>query len=159
MILTLAAWWGKQRVMENTARILPRESWEHVQEKFPIPPAPAELSKLTSETLQAVVQTNPFSPLRKTVIPQPVIQQPQGVQLQSVAPPAKARWIYKGRIEFSKKQRAVMENAATGKTHFLEVGQEVAGFKLLDIAENQVLLSDVEKNEEVVVPLQTTLAQ
>jgi hypothetical protein len=53
------------------------------------------------------------------------------------------------------KQRAVLQDVTSQKTYFLQLGQEVAGFKVLDIAENRVLLSDPHTQEEVVVPITT----
>jgi hypothetical protein len=66
---------------------------------------------------------------------------------------ASPKFVYKGRINVGSRQRAILEDAAARKTYFLEVGQAVAGFKVLDIAENRVVLSDPQTNQEVVVSL------
>ena len=63
------------------------------------------------------------------------------------------QFIYKGRINLGKKQRAVIEETTAKKTYFLEVGQAVAGFKVLDIQEKQVILSDPQTSKEVAVSL------
>ena len=104
------------------------------------------------ETVEAVVQANPFSPQRRFVPPPTT-----GGSAGAASPPIdKAQFLYKGQISVGKRQRAIMENTTTRKTHFLEVGQEVAGFKVLDIAQNQVVLSDLQLHEDVVVPLVTS---
>ena len=48
-------------------------------------------------------------------------------------------------------RRAIVEDAANKKTYFLQVGQEVAGFKVLDIDESQVILSDLNTQKQMVV--------
>lgn len=62
-------------------------------------------------------------------------------------------FIYKGRIMLGGMPRAILEEVWSKKTHFLQLGHTVAGFKLVDMTENHVVLSNVKTNESVVVPL------
>ena len=55
-------------------------------------------------------------------------------------------------------QRAIVEEGASHKTYFLQVGQTVAGFKVLDIGQKQVVLSNLATQEELVVSLASLTA-
>ena len=125
------------------------DSWAHVQHDYPMVPEAPEASTLSGEIVEGVVRANPFSP-RRRFVPSATgggDTEYGGTAIESTKPV----FTYKGRINVGQRQRAIMEETESGKTYFLEVGQEVAGFKVLDIAENQVVLSDTKTNEEVVV--------
>jgi len=64
---------------------------------------------------------------------------------------AQARTVFERMLATGRGARAIVEEATSGKTHFLEIGQSVAGFKVLDISESRVVLSDPQTGEEVVV--------
>ena len=124
-----------------------KDEYPTVWEATPVPTLPAD-------TAQAVVSANPFSPERRRAA-QPV--SPDQAEISSaVTPPPQLRFLYKGRINLGKRQRAVVEEMTGQKTYFLEVGQEAAGFKVLDITENRVVLSDLQTGEEVVVSVGST---
>ena len=108
-----------------------------------MPPELSDAPSLSSEALQSFIQANPFSPQRRYVPP------PQKAKSLESPEPQKPVLQFKGRIQLGKRQRAVLKDVTAGKTHFLEVGQEVAGYKVLDIAEDRVLLSDLQTDEEV----------
>ena len=112
-----------------------------------VPPQPL----LSTETVEALVRANPFSPQRR-LKPPPSGGETGGGSGEPVAAP-KPKFFFKGRIDLGKRQRAIVEDTTSHKTYFLEVGQEVAGFKVLDIAENRVVLSDLQTKQEVVVSL------
>jgi hypothetical protein len=107
------------------------------QEHTPLPPP-------SGVNADAVVRANPFSKTRGEL---PASDQAGAAAAHEDPQPA---FVYKGQILMGQRQRAILEDATTKKTHFLEVGQGVAEFKVLDMTEEQVVLSD-EKT-------QTTLA-
>ena len=140
------AWWWRSQVVGTQRIAMPAERWEQVREQYPMPTAVSDAPSVGTEVLQGFVEANPFSPLRRYVTPPP--DEPLQAGQAPVAPPQPVLR-FKGRILLGQKQRAVLEDLTAKKTYFLEVGQEVAGYKVLDIAENRVLLSDPQKNEEV----------
>jgi hypothetical protein len=91
------------------------------------------------------VKANPFSPQRRTAPPQ-TTSGAAGTSGAAAAKPA-TQLVYKGRVSLGATQRAIVEDVTTKKTYFLQVGQEVAGYKVLDMAENEVVLSDVKTHE------------
>ena len=128
------------------------ESWAHVQEQYPIPQEPPEAPKLSPETTEAIIAANPFSPKRRSAPPAVESGTGDGGTPQPAEPP-KPKFTFKGLIKLGNRSRAIVEDTVNHKTYFLEVGQEVAGFKVLDIAEKQVVLSDLLTREEVVVSI------
>ena len=148
-----AAWRWRGMVHAREAEALMKDSWEEVHDRFPMPPERAPDLSLEAGTFEGVVRANPFSPLRRAV-PLPREEAVEGVD-GTPAQPGQPQLVYKGRIALGTKQRAIIENLTDKKTHFLEVGQEVAGFKVLDIAENRVVLSDEETRAEVVLSVAT----
>lgn len=145
-----AAWW-RVSVSRATADALPRETWERVKEAYPLPTEEPLIKGRTSERAATLIDVNPFSPLRGQAA-FAVGQPGQGAVLSATAA-AEPRFAYKGRVQLGARRRAVVEEMTAGKTYFLEVGQAVAGFKVLDIDEKRVLLSDPQTHEEVAVPL------
>lgn len=150
------AWWWRQRVVRAKPTETIEASWEHVKREYPLSLELVEPPRLSAETATAVVRANPFSPERFRA-PGPASGgegDPGGSGgAPVIAPP---RFVYKGRVNFGKSQRAIVEETTSRKTHFLEVGQEVTGFKVLDISETRVLLSNLKTREEVVVSLTAT---
>ena len=145
------AWWWRVRVLHAKPTLAQEESWEHVKEQYPLPSDTGDLSETLGELSNLVASANPFSADRRNVAL--TTQEGQSEAAPQVPAPAPTEWVYKGRIDLGNRQRAILEDAKTRKTHFLEVGQEVAGFKVLDIAENRVVLSDVKTGKEVAIPL------
>ena len=146
--ITAAAWWWRATVF-HTHREPPAEApWQHVQERYQLPQEPAEAEKLSPEALEAILAANPFSPDRRS---KPASGVSSGGTAATAAVPAAPKFVYKGLVKLGNRQRAIVEDVTSRKTHFLEVGQEVAGFKVLDIAENRVVLSDPKTKEEIVV--------
>ena len=130
---------------------LKTDAWEHVKTQYPVPLEPGPTPALSTELFEAVVSANPFSPQRRATGTSTV---PEGGSAGGgSATPALPKFVYKGRINVGSHQRAILEDATAHKTYFLEVGQAVAGFKVLDIAEKQVVLSDPQAPQELVVPL------
>ena len=131
-------WQWRQGLARQMATPPPAESWQHVRERHPMP-APFKLSVEISEALlRSVVRANPFSPVRRQTA-QDTSGDSSAPALPAAPPPPK--FVFKGRILMGAKQRAVLEDVTTKKTHFLQVGQAVAGFKVLDITETEVVLS------------------
>ena len=114
-----------------------------------MPPELTDAQKVSPEIFEAIISANPFSPVRRIATPSGESRPGEG-PAELTAPP-KPQFAYKGLIKLGNRQRAILEETTTHKTHFLEVGQEVAGFKVLDIAENRVVLSDPQTKEELVV--------
>ena len=150
-VLLLASWAWRSAIVRHPAPPPPTESWQHVRDQFPLPKDPEDPQRLSKETVEAVVQSDPFSPDRGK---QPVVPGGlPGAEGESDPVVQTTTFAYKGRIALGNRQRAIVEHLQTKKTHFLEVGQEVAGFKLLDIQETLVILSDPQTHEEVIVSL------
>jgi hypothetical protein len=120
-----------------------------VEEQYPMPAELGDAQKLSPEVFEAIMAANPFSSVRRLKPPTDA-STPEGGLRVPTAPPA-PQFVFKGLIKFGNRQRAILEDVTTRKTYFLEVGQEVAGFKVLDIAENRVVLSDPQTKEEIVV--------
>lgn len=129
---------------------LQADTWEPVKTQYAIPPDPNPTPALSAELVDTVVSANPFSPQRRAAgLPGAPAEGGSGGGAVAASP----KFVYKGRINVGSRQRAILEDATARKTYFLEVGQAVAGFKVLDIAENQVVLSDPHAQQELVVPL------
>ena len=152
LVLVGAAWWWRAQVFQSTAPQVKDEPLDLVHEAYPIPPTP-QSPEYSSDALQAILSANPFSPQRRQA--PPAAEQAVGGGAAAAKPPAPV-FRFKGRINLGKRQRAIVEEIETHKTYFLEVGQEVAGFKVLDIAENRVVLSDPNTTSEVVITLTAT---
>lgn len=158
-LLTMAVWWWQQRVVHTRPAEIKDEAWVRVKEAYPLP---AELTASTfasTGSVEAIIRTNPFSSKRRTVASPSGGAQDDGMGGGASEPPPKPQFIYKGRINVGSHQRAIVEDTTSHKTYFLEVGQEVAGFKVLDIAENRVLLSDLKTHNDVVVAISSTSRQ
>jgi len=149
-MLAAGAWWWRFTLWHSQRPEVKGESWAHVEEQFPMPQKPGDVPTLSSETSESVVRANPFSSKRRFIPAQSEGNKTGGGEGEVVEPP-KPKFAYKGLIKLGARSRAIVEDAALHKTYFLEVGQEVAGFKVLDIAENRVVLSDLQTHEEVVV--------
>ena len=143
--LAIGGWWWRSQVMTSEAVEVPEQPWEPVRDRFPLPAAETEPLGTTGEALQQFIEANPFSPTRRYVPP------PDAAEPKEPQEAQKPQFVYKGRIQLGTRQRAILEDLTVRKTHFLEVGQQVAGYKVLDISENQVLLSDLQTDEEVAV--------
>ena len=117
------------------------EPWQHVRERYPMPAPFNASAALPEPLLRSIIRANPFSSARRQHAQEPGGASGELSGSSTPPPPPPPQFIFKGRILMGTKQRAVLEEAASRKTHFLQVGQEVAGFKVLDIAENQVVLS------------------
>jgi hypothetical protein len=142
---------GWQRAVSRTVKTAATpSSWERVREQAPMPREFVQTADVPEAVFQAVVRANPFSPQRRRVplvTPSASSGTPQAPQ---VLP---AQFVYKGRVLMGRTQRAVLEEVNTKKTSFVEIGQAVEGFTVLDITEIQVILSNPQTHEEVVVPV------
>ena len=145
------AWWWHRGVSATQPLGLAEEPWEQVKEAHPMSDLSSDIAHLSPQMVDAVVKANPFSVKRREVPPQPT-EGAAGVSDAPQPPPA-PKFVYKGRILVGPRQRAIVEDVVNHKTYFLEVGQEVTGFKVLDIAENRVVLLDPQSREETVLTL------
>ena len=153
-LLLVAAIWMWRAAVFRVQRVEVRdESWEHLKEDYPIPEEGGARAQLAVDLFTGMIQANPFSSERRLKPPPPEIAG-EG-ERGGTLPPAQ-KFVYKGQIKLGARVRAIVEDLAVKKPFFLEVGQEVAGCKVLDIAENRVLLSDLKTNEEIVVSLTST---
>ena len=153
MILALGAGgaWQWQHTAFQTKRIeLMSEPWDRVKQDYPITEQ-APSTERPEDVAEAVLKANPFSPQRRPVTAKGE-KGVEGGSLPTPAPP-KPQFVFKGQINLGQRKRAILEDLNAHKTYFLEVGQEVAGFKVLDIGENRVVLSDPQTREEVAVSL------
>ncbi len=155
VVIAAAASWWRLSLLHAPSAAVPRDRWERVQQEYPLPPDEMPTVTGAAEVAESLVAANPFSPERRRVPPQQPGEAGAGeASTPSTPPPPK--FAYKGRVRLGARQRAVVEETVAHKTYFLEVGQEVAGFKVLDIDEKRVLLSDLQTHEEVVVSLTST---
>lgn len=153
VVVAAVTWQWRATVFRTERAALERESWAGIQEEFPLPAeARPSITGLPPAAVDATAAANPFSPQRRKV-PAATGGGETGSESPGTTNPAQPQFTYKGRILVGPRQRAVVEDLTSRKTHFLEVGQEVAGFKVLDIAESQVLLSDPRTGSEVVLTL------
>ena len=150
-LAAIASWWWQGTVFRAPRVEVGGENWDPVKRAYPIPAPSAEVQEDSMAALQTILQENPFSAQRQPASSTQAGGAPDGPP-QPVEPP-KPDFAYKGRINMGQRQRAIMEDLRAKKTYFLEVGQVVATFKVLDISETQVLLSDTKSEETVVVPL------
>jgi len=154
IVVAAGAWRWHASVARAPEREVAGESWERVTQDFPMAEPPAEPAGLAEQAAETVLKANPFSPERRRVpLPQGGAAAGEGGASGQPLEPQAPQFAFKGRVVLGTRQRAVVEETRTQKTYFLEVGQEVAGFKVLDIAENRVVLSHLQTNEEVVVSL------
>ncbi|MDP3723257.1 MAG: hypothetical protein Q8R91_07165 [Candidatus Omnitrophota bacterium] len=153
VLAAAATWWWRSQVFRAHQTALPSEAWERVKEQYPMDGELAPPAQLSEEAIEAVVRAAPFSPTRQFV-PSPVSSGQEAAQDAGPPVPPPPRFTYKGRINLGTRQRAIVEEATTRKTYFLEVGQEVAGFKVLDIDERRVVLSQLATGEELVISLE-----
>jgi len=148
-VLFVGVWGWQQRLQQQLSAPKATEPWQHVREQHPMPASFKPAPDLAPDFLKTVVRANPFSPQRR--------QTPQEARALEepvpIAEPAAPQFLYKGRVMMGAKQRAVLEDLSRKKTHFLQVGQEVAGFKVLDITETQVVLSTPNSQEPLVISL------
>ena len=149
-----ASWWWQTTVFHSQPLGIRLERWERVKEAYSLPQETQEAPKTSSKDAQEIILANPFSPKRRLAA-LPVEGGPSTEPGEAGQPPP-PKFIYKGHINVGTRPRAIVEDIANHKTHFLEVGQEVTGFKVLDITENRVVLSDLRTGENVVVSLSTT---
>ena len=126
------------------------EPWKHVREQFSMPSSTDEAMTAPDVNLDVILKANPFSAKRREEPPKPAAGGAQGGQAEAKAQP---KFVYKGRVTMGPKQRAVLEDVTSKKTHFLQVGQEVAGFRVLDIGETQVVLSNPNSPEPLTLSL------
>jgi hypothetical protein len=150
-VAAAAAWGWQSAVLHSKPPATAVMAWTHVQEHYPMPAEPGDAQKLSPEVFEAIMAANPFSSVRRLKRPTDAAASEGGAPALTAAPAP--QFVYKGLIKFGNRQRAILEDVTTHKTHFLEVGQEVAGFKVLDIAENRVVLSDPQTKEELVVSI------
>ena len=150
-VATIGVWRWRASVFRGPHAAVASESLGQLKDIYPLPSESQDVLVFSDDVVDAVLHASPFSSQRRAV-PTDVgnLQQSGGAGVGPVisGPP---QFIYKGRIHLGKRQRAVIEETTSKKTYFLEVGQEVAGFKVLDIQENQVVLSDPQTSKEVVV--------
>ena len=140
LLLAGAAWgWQRTALMHHVSAPLAVEPWEQVRDRFPMPLAFDLATETPMSLLQAVVRANPFSSQRRQVSER--AQAGARAGSGSGATPLPPAFIYKGRVLLGSVKRAILEDAVAKKTYFLQIGQEVAGFKVLDISETQVVLS------------------
>ena len=120
-----------------------------VRERFPMPASFHPPDEEASVLLRAAAETNPFSPQRGQ--PPPAVSVPGAGASGMSAPPPAPIFVLKGIVAMGSVRRAILEDASAKKTYFLQVGQEVAGFKVLDIDESRVILSDLNTQKQMVV--------
>lgn len=148
-VLVVWMWFLSAARMKHPA--LGSESSEAVKKEYPLASASEDLPEAVPALAQNVVKSNPFNVQRRQMKTDVGVN--ANASQQAAQTPKGPLFVYKGRVNVGKRQRAVVEETTAHKTHFLEVGQEVAGFKVLDIDETQVILSDLQTGKELTVSL------
>ena len=156
LTITAMTWWWQIGILRTRAKPsgVTDEAWKHVQEAYPLPHDHQVAPTFSRAMADRVVQANPFSPQRRAVPPKSGGESEEGPG--PIIEPPRPKFIFKGQITVGKQLRGIVEDVNTGKTLFLEVGQEVAGFKVLDISQRQVVFWDASTQEELVVTLPTS---
>ena len=114
----------------------------------PRPPAEQELQRafpvepLALESLQRTADMTAYAPLIEQDPFVRVKTATAGVSAPEEPPaPAAAELVFRGRVVLKGRQVAVVENATSHETLFVGVGQEIDGWKVIDIDEERVVLS------------------
>ncbi|MBI4354123.1 MAG: hypothetical protein HY595_02690 [Candidatus Omnitrophica bacterium] len=144
--LAFMAWQWQQAIRRRQPPLVVAEHWEHVKELFPTPEALESPSATDPETLQRVVQVNPFSRQRRHV-------SKPAEETAAEEKPLPVSFVFKGRVVMGAKQRGILEDRRQKKTVFVQAGQEVSGFQVVDIKEEEMVLLNLETKEELHVPL------
>ena len=147
-LFVMSIWGWREHIRQSHPIHFTEESWEQAKQLYPLPQGILASTGVTKAVAEGIVKANPFSPQRRFTPPTVVPDDPS-----VVLAPAAPQFIFKGQIRVGTRVRAIVEDTTIPKTYFLEVGQEVAGFKVLDISSTQVILSDPQTHEDVVVPL------
>lgn len=158
-ILAVAAgglWAWDHALMRRAAAGAAEASASDVRERFPMPAPFHPPEEEASVLLRAAASARPFSSQRGQPPPPPA-SLPGGLTAYIPAPTTPV-FIYKGVVVMGAIHRAILEEAASKKTYFLQVGQEVAGFKVLDIDESRVILSHPNTQEEIAVSRSPTMS-
>ena len=153
MVIAAGAWVWQSHVQATQPKPVATEPWQHVKEQLPMPSPLEDASAVSTDALQAVVQANPFSPLRRNV-PKPAESEAN----RSPSKPAAPVFSYKGRVVMGTKQRGILEDAQQKKTFFVQAGQDVAGFNVKEITEDHVVLTNLQTKEELMVGLASKIA-
>jgi hypothetical protein len=149
--IALITWHWQGRVTQTRRADWTGEPWDRVRDAYPMLSDPPALAAVSKELMEGMVRANPFSSKRRLVTPA-IGMEPDGQAAGPVKPPPPV-FMFKGRVKLGQRVRAIVQEIGSQKTYFLEVGQAVAGFKVLDIAENRVVLSDPISNEAIDVSL------
>ena len=116
---------------------LPRTPEERELERiFPVTP-------LSLEALQRTEDFTTYTPLLEH---DPFVRIQTAPSAQGAAPapaetPVESQLLFRGRAVLGKRQVAVIEVESSHETLFVGIGQDVEGFKVIDIAEDRVVLS------------------
>ena len=148
------AWYWRGGVFNAPRVEVMEDAWDHVPDEYPLLASEPQLPAADPDLAGRIVSSNPFSPDRRPVAMLDPDDTAGSGEAEEVVPPS-PQFTYKGQVHLGTRQRAIVEDTVAGKTYFLEVGQEVAEFKVLDIGENQVVLSNIQSSEDIVVSLAT----
>ena len=148
LLTAMAAVW-QHRMTRRMGPSSETESWQQVRERFPMPAETTTAPPFAEGLPDMIVQANPFSSDRRPPA------SPASSTTTQAAAPVPARFAYKGRIMMSGTPRAIMEDVAKKKTHFVQVGQELQGYRVEEIQERAVIVSDLATQESRVIPLAT----
>ena len=157
-VTAVAAWVWRATLVHARRMQLPPESWEQVKQQYPLPEAMTSVASLSVEAAQELLHINPFSPQRRPLSEPSQTSGASAGSAEGPAAPQAPAFLYKGRVFMGDQQRAIVEEGRIHKTYFLQVGQTVAGFKVLDIGQKQVVLSNLATQEELVVSLASSAA-
>ena len=132
---------------------------------LPAAPREAELERtfpFATVDPVALQRSEPFESLKPLVEQDPFARvQTAGAAAPSAAPPppAASLYLYRGRILMGGKQLAIIESVASKDTVFVAVGQELDGLKVVDIAEERVVLSKPPDQQVILRPAEAAARQ
>ena len=119
---------------------------QELQRAFPVAPLDVEALAATEEfaAYTPLVEQDPFVRIKT------VASDSQPAQRPETAPSALS---FRGRVVLGGRQVAIIEVVASKETLFVGVGQEVEGFKVIDIDEERVVLSKSSDQQQVTLRL------
>lgn len=116
---------------------LPRAPEERELERsFPVPPLSVEALQRTEDftAYTPLLEHDPFVRIQTAPSAGASAQEP-------AEQPVESQLLFRGRVILGQRQVAVIEVESSHETLFVGLGQDVEGFKVIDIAEERVVLS------------------
>mgnify|MGYP001559193147 CR=1 FL=1 len=148
LVCLLATWLWRSAVLRRAHSLTSPEPWRGVMAKFPMPSDAPDVPEPAETPWADVLTANPFSPQRT---PPPSSGEPAAQAQGAVNAASSPLFVYKGHIAVGKASRAILEETRTKQTYFAQPGQSVAGFLILEVTEERVVLQPPNGAEPIVL--------